>query len=241
MFKKVAKTLDTENAPRISDAGIGSCYDLARTLVSEFPLWEEYVSGASDRTKYKLCLVQYEGAVNIDTALENTLSGLHHASKNTYATFLVPENEFSVRLENVRNLFAAHPQTTYRIMIGSDVSWIDDIIPSFWSAFDILQETQANTVASYVYELVREENGSIEIAKDLSEGERNFIAFLYFYHTVMGSQSDDGRVDDKIVVIDDPVSSMDQQTLFYVSALTREMIAVCYNNFEMDEEKGADD
>lgn len=57
----------------------------------------------------------------------------------------------------------------------------------------------------------------------------------------MGSQSDDGRVDDKIVVIDDPVSSMDQQTLFYVSALTREMIAVCYNNFEMDEEKGADE
>ena len=54
-------------------------------------------------------------------------------------------------------------------------------------------------------------------------------------------QSDDGRVDDKIVVIDDPVSSMDQQTLFYVSALTREMIAVCYNNFEMDEEKGADE
>ena len=34
---------------------------------------------------------------------------------------------------------------------------------------------------------------------------------------------------------------MDQQTLFYVSALTREMIAVCYNNFEMDEEKGADE
>ena len=95
--------------------------------------------------------------------------------------------------------------------------------------------------ASYVYELVREENGTIEIAKDLSEGERNFIAFLYFYHTVMGSQSDDGRVDDKIVVIDDPVSSMDQQTLFYVSALVREMIAVCYNNFEMDEEKGADE
>lgn len=95
--------------------------------------------------------------------------------------------------------------------------------------------------ASYVYELVRERNGEITIAKGLSEGERNFIAFLYFYHTVMGSQSDDGRIDDKIVVIDDPVSSMDENTFFYVSALIREMIAVCYNNYDMDEKRGSDE
>lgn len=39
--------------------------------------------------------------------------------------------------------------------------------------------------AQYVYQLVREDGS---IAKGLSEGERHFIAFLYFYHTVMGSQ-----------------------------------------------------
>ena len=38
-------------------------------------------------------------------------------------------------------------------------------------------------------------------AKKLSEGERNFIAFLYFYHLVRGSQRSD-TVKDKIVVID---------------------------------------
>lgn len=37
-------------------------------------------------------------------------------------------------------------------------------------------------------------------------------------------------VKDKIVVIDDPVSSMDSGALFIVSALVREMIEVCYNN-----------
>ena len=74
--------------------------------------------------------------------------------------------------------------------------------------------------------------------KKLSEGERNFIAFLYFYYTIMGSQSDDGKVIDRIVIIDDPVSSMDSGTLFVVASLVREMIAVCYNNFDMDEEDG---
>ena len=94
--------------------------------------------------------------------------------------------------------------------------------------------------ASYVYELVREndEGKDDEIAKDLSEGERNFIAFLYFYHTVMGSQNKDGRATDKIVVIDDPVSSMDHHTLFYVCTLTRELVDVCSNNFDLD---GGDD
>ena len=83
----------------------------------------------------------------------------------------------------------------------------------------------------YTYELVREnENGEKEIAQGLSEGERNFIAFLYFYHTVTGSQNKDGNIDDKIVVIDDPVSSMDQQTMFYVATLTRKLIDICVNN-----------
>lgn len=89
--------------------------------------------------------------------------------------------------------------------------------------------------ASYIYELVREDaDGPENIAKDLSEGERNFIAFLYFYHTVMGSQNRDGRITDKIVVIDDPVSSMDHNTLFYVCYLTRELVEVCYNNCNLE-------
>ena len=89
--------------------------------------------------------------------------------------------------------------------------------------------------ASYVYELIREgEDGKDDIAKDLSEGERNFIAFLYFYHTVMGSQNRDGRTTDKIVVIDDPVSSMDHNTLFYVCRLTRELVDICYNNCNLE-------
>lgn len=93
--------------------------------------------------------------------------------------------------------------------------------------------------AKYVYQLVRKDkDGTEKVVKKLSEGERNFIAFLYFYYTIMGSQSDDGKVIDRIVIIDDPVSSMDSGTLFVVASLVREMIAVCYNNFDMDEEDG---
>jgi len=78
-----------------------------------------------------------------------------------------------------------------------------------------------------VYEVVRHDG---QIAVNLSEGERNFIAFLYFYHLVRGSHSDADVSKDKIVVIDDPVSSMDSSVLFIVSTLVREMVEVCHNN-----------
>lgn len=79
-----------------------------------------------------------------------------------------------------------------------------------------------------VYEIVRD-NG--DVAENLSEGERNFIAFLYFYHRVRGSMNSE-ELKEKIVVIDDPVSSMDSTALFIVSAIVREMVNVCRNNTE---------
>lgn len=93
------------------------------------------------------------------------------------------------------------------------------------------------------YEVIRD--GGVPVKK-LSEGERNFIAFLYFYHLVRGSGKADADISgtngnlqdatdtrDKIVVIDDPVSSMDSSTLFIVSSMIREMISVCHNNIAL--------
>jgi len=85
-----------------------------------------------------------------------------------------------------------------------------------------------------VYEVVRQDG---TIADKLSEGERNFIAFLYFYHLVRGAHADTDVSKDKIVVIDDPVSSMDSCVLFIVSTLVREMVGVCFNNAEYREQE----
>lgn len=77
------------------------------------------------------------------------------------------------------------------------------------------------------YVIVRDDNSP---AHGLSEGEKNFIAFLYFYHKVWGRESADAVFKDRIVVIDDPVSSMDSSSLFIVSTIIRELIGICYNN-----------
>ena len=71
-------------------------------------------------------------------------------------------------------------------------------------------------------------------AHGLSEGEKNFIAFLYFYHMVKGSESEESDLREKIVVVDDPVTSMDSSSMFIVSSLIREMIDNCYTTCKVE-------
>lgn len=57
----------------------------------------------------------------------------------------------------------------------------------------------------------------------LSEGEKSFITFLYFYYLLKGTNSETGMTMDRVVVIDDPVSSLDSDILFIVCSLIKSL------------------
>lgn len=57
----------------------------------------------------------------------------------------------------------------------------------------------------------------------LSEGEASFLTFLYFYHLMNGSLESSGTTDKRVVVIDDPITSMDADVLFVTSSLVRQL------------------
>lgn len=98
-----------------------------------------------------------------------------------------------------------------------------ELLDSGFQGFHLKKDSRDSTK----YKIVRDDGSP---AHGLSEGERNFIAFLYFYHKVKGREHADSEFKDRIVVIDDPVSSMDSTSLFIVSAIIREMISICFNN-----------
>ena len=85
------------------------------------------------------------------------------------------------------------------------------------------------------YEVIRP-NG--QIANSVSEGEKNFIAFLYFYHLVKDEISVQSG---KIVVIDDPISSLDNSAMFLVTNLCKDLIDICENNSGMVAPNGKGD
>lgn len=69
------------------------------------------------------------------------------------------------------------------------------------------------------YKLVRADGTDAKTT--LSEGERTFVTFLYFYHLLKGSNSENGITNNRVVVFDDPVSSLDSDILFIVSSLIK--------------------
>ncbi|MBN9317710.1 MAG: AAA family ATPase [Devosia sp.] len=73
------------------------------------------------------------------------------------------------------------------------------------------------------YRIVRGDGS--EATETLSEGERSFITFLYFYHLIGGSTTASGVNVDRVVVFDDPVSSLDSDVLFIVSSLIKRILA----------------
>lgn len=57
----------------------------------------------------------------------------------------------------------------------------------------------------------------------LSEGEKSFVCFLYFFQLLQGSELSSGVTNDRVVVFDDPVSSLDSDILFIVASLIRSL------------------
>ncbi|MEJ8621592.1 ATP-binding protein [Helicobacter pylori] len=70
---------------------------------------------------------------------------------------------------------------------------------------------------------IQREDGQL-VGETLSEGEVTFITFLYYYHLAKDSLKENDISKNKVLVIDDPISSLDSNILFIVSALVKDLM-----------------
>jgi len=94
-----------------------------------------------------------------------------------------------------------------------------DGINALLSSFGFRGFSLAKAEDGASYKLVRSDGSDAKVT--LSEGERSFVTFLYFYHLLKGSDSESGITTDRVVVFDDPVSSLDSDILFIVGSLIK--------------------
>lgn len=94
-----------------------------------------------------------------------------------------------------------------------------DAINSLLFAFGFQGFSLAKTASGTSYKLIRSDGSDAKAT--LSEGEKTFVTFLYFYHLLQGSVSDSGMTTNRVVVFDDPVSSLDSDILFIVGSLIK--------------------
>ncbi|EPF1293962.1 AAA family ATPase [Klebsiella michiganensis] len=77
--------------------------------------------------------------------------------------------------------------------------------------------------------VIQRQNGELAF-ESLSEGEVTFITFLYFVQLANGALTQDDVAQSRIVVIDDPISSLDSNILYIVSAIVKGLIKSVKDN-----------
>lgn len=60
--------------------------------------------------------------------------------------------------------------------------------------------------------------------EDISEGERNLLALVYFYFEMLGSDQKNLKDTIELVIVDDPATSMDDENRFYILELVKSLI-----------------
>ncbi|MDR9744408.1 AAA family ATPase [Paenibacillus taichungensis] len=129
-------------------------------------------------------------------------------------------------------------KTSEKNRLISDVEGLEaqitSVIPSvnemnrLLKAYNFTNFKFAHTQTQGNYRLVR--STGEDVNQTLSEGEKTFVTFLYFMHLLNGSNNRDLITENKVVVIDDPISSLDSNVLFIVSNLILKLIDDSRNN-----------
>lgn len=144
-------------------------------------------------------LQQYQQA---KIRLTRTIQGMEQSLREKKAQLVVLQNQVK-ELER---------QTT---SIQPTISAINELLQKFgFHSFSIGEADEGRH-----YRILRA-NGE-DASRSLSEGEKTFITFLYFYYLIKGAQSPSGITTNRVVVFDDPISSLDSDILYIVSSLIK--------------------
>ncbi|SLM49421.1 conserved protein of unknown function [Nitrospira japonica] len=152
------------------------------------------------------------------SAYQTRREGLNKAISNLSDQIQTAEADKKKKFAQIREL---EKQTT-------SVQPTIDAINSLLSSFGFQSFNLAKAANGTSYKLVRPDGSDAKAT--LSEGEKNFVTFLYFYHLLRGSNSESGMTVDRVVVFDDPVSSLDSDILFIVGSLIKGLFDDVRNN-----------
>jgi len=143
------------------------------------------------------------------TSYTSKKSGLNSAISSMEQQIKDKGTERAQKLAEIR---ALEKRTT---SVQPTIDAINSLLLSFGFQSFKLAPSQAGTS----YKLIRQDGSDAKAT--LSEGEKTFLTFLYFYHLLKGSLSESGMTENRVVVFDDPVSSLDSEILFIVSSLIK--------------------
>lgn len=160
---------------------------------------------------WKYIAEEYRGEI---VKYNKTINGLRQGSQNLKAQYLEKRNEYQTLNGEITAL------SSNVTSIEPTINKINSTLRQF--GFVNFEIVPSKSVSNH-YQLLRQ-NGELA-ESSLSEGEITFITFLYFMQLAVGSTDRESIVNERVLVIDDPISSLDSTVLFVVSTLIKGVIS----------------
>ncbi|TWR26787.1 AAA family ATPase [Mucilaginibacter achroorhodeus] len=158
---------------------------------------------------WRLLIDEHQAMIKLFTEkkgnLEKAINGIETTVKTARQNYQTVKQEIITLSNNVTS-------------VQPSINQINKTLKAFgFRNFEIVPSADKNK-----YQIKRE-NGDIA-ETTLSEGEITFITFLYFLQLCKGGLSEHTITEDRVLVIDDPISSLDSNVLYVVSSLLKEII-----------------
>lgn len=172
----------------------------------------------TERAKFTAC-VWNSIARNLDPLYKKTQKEIN-GKKRAIENLKEQISELEAKVENARIEIARIEAA--RTSISPTVEAINGLLQRFgFEGFSVAEDEDNEGF----YKIIRPTGEDAKAT--LSEGEYNFVSFLYFYHLVYGSDGKAGIDEPRVVVIDDPISSLDSNVMFVVTTLAKEILRDC--------------
>ena len=207
--KEPSQVVELESISNVLSA-IKALIDATNTLVAEHN--RMVANLANERSDLTAQVWKYLLEVELKADLDSSKTKRDGLSKAIAGMNGQIQSAMADKAKKTAAIRELEKQTT---SIQPTIDGINAVLSSF--GFQSFSLAKAGNGTSY--KLVRPDGADAKAT--LSEGEKNFVTFLYFYHMLKGSDSESGMTTDRVVVFDDPVSSLDSDILFIVGSLVK--------------------
>ncbi|MDI9871376.1 AAA family ATPase [Flectobacillus roseus] len=150
---------------------------------------------------------------------KNEISQFNSTKNGLVTGITIIDNKYKAKIAEYKTLDAEIKHLNKNVTsIQPTIDEINRILKSYgFLNFEIVPAQEDG-----FYQIQREDGTVAETT--LSEGETTFITFLYYLQLTKGGISEVEINNERVLVIDDPISSLDSNVLFVVSTLIKDII-----------------
>lgn len=146
LFTKIHRELEEESLRSDLQSGIQTCYLICRELYGSAKSFYVSVCHTEER---RLLLISYPENKKTEETIASVFESSFVKSRCGYSVVLCPSESCKERVESLAAFFRDEGISDYRLAVGSSVTYVDDIIASFWRTYEILEGMNTGTTACY--------------------------------------------------------------------------------------------